>query len=92
MYSNEDLSTEQIRKESSDFLREREELNEEVSALKHELVKAEELRTRLESFNSSLEHSLNVANIDNVETKEQIDSLIQACSLFPFNGRREKLN
>ncbi|XP_046437712.1 paramyosin-like isoform X1 [Daphnia pulex] len=68
---------EQIRKESSDFLREREELNEEVSALKHELVKAEELRTRLESFNSSLEHSLNVANVDNVETKEQIETLIQ---------------
>lgn len=67
----------QIRKESAEFLRDREELNEEVAALKHELVKAEELRTRLESFNSSLEHSLNIANMDNVETKEQLEALIQ---------------
>lgn len=57
-------------------------MNEEVAALKHELVKAEELRTRLESFNSTLEHSLNMANIDNTETKEQLDTLIQVCRLF----------
>ena len=61
-------------------------MNEEVSALKHELVKAEELRTRLESFNSSLEHSLNVANVDNVETKEQIETLIQV--VFVISVRR----
>lgn len=56
-------------------------MNEEVAALKHELVKAEELRTRLESFNSTLEHSLNMANIDNTETKEQLDTLMQVSYL-----------
>lgn len=68
---------EQIRKDTTDFAREREEFTEEVAALKHELVKAEELRTRLESFNTSLEHSLNIANMDNVETKDQVETLMQ---------------
>ena len=72
---------EQIRKENSDFSRERDEFIEEVAALKHELVKAEEMRTRLESFNTSLEHSLNIANTDNVETKDQVETLVQVSSI-----------
>ena len=73
---------EQIRKENSDFSRERDEFIEEVAALKHELVKAEEMRTRLESFNTSLEHSLNIANTDNVETKDQVETLVQVSSVW----------
>lgn len=67
----------QLRKVTADFEKEKDELNEEVTALKHELVKAEELRMRLESFNSTLEHSLNTANADNAEIKDQLDGLIQ---------------
>lgn len=66
-----------MRKETSDFAKDRDELNEEIAALKHELVKAEEMRTRLESLNETLKVSLNVANVDNAETKEQIETLIQ---------------
>lgn len=64
-----------MQKESAFCFKEKEELEGEVAALKHELVKAEELRMRLESFSSTLEHSLNICNNDNLELKEQLDSL-----------------
>ena len=71
------MSAFQLRKDSASHAKEREELEGEVAALKHELVKAEELRMRLESFNNSLEHSLTVTNADNGEMKDQLDNLIQ---------------
>ena len=48
-----------------------------MAALKHELVKAEELRMRLESFSGTMEHSLNICNGENMELKEQLDNIAQ---------------
>lgn len=48
-----------------------------MNALKRELVKAEELRMRLESLGKALERSLQTANMDNDEMKDQIEQLIQ---------------
>lgn len=61
-------------------MKEKEELDGEVTALKHELVKAEELRMRLESFAATLEHSLTTSTADNEEIKEQLESLTQVTS------------
>ena len=64
-------------KDRLSLINQKEELEEEVLALKRELVRAEELRMRLESFSTSLEQTIHVTNADNEEMKEQLEQLIQ---------------
>ena len=71
------ISFDQSEKERLSLVTDKEELEVELGALKRELVKAEELRMRLESFNATLERSLQTANSDNDDMKEQIEHLIQ---------------
>ena len=71
-----------MRNEGTLFIKEKEELDSEVTALKHELVKAEELRMRLESFANTLEHSLGAANADNEEIKDQLGSLTEVICII----------
>lgn len=67
----------QAKKDEMNLTREKEEFEEDILILKRELVKAEELRMRLENFTTSLERSLSASTTENEEMKEQIENLME---------------
>ena len=71
-------------KERLSLVSDKDELEEEVGALKRELVKAEELRMRMESFSHTLERTIQQTTSENEEVKEQIDHLVQVILVIFF--------